>query len=150
MLSFTEFLLSEETYYLIEGPPLPGNQLFHKDIGIPQPLQVGPPAGMKLFYGFHSEIERAVPKGIDLKKLPPFVPPNYQLIEVEARQRDGAPQKWVIRAPYDNVNDLVIVILASGKVKTVWTNKRADTHRTLNRSIYTRPQDFMKPQPAYR
>jgi hypothetical protein len=97
MRRFTEFHTTDflTEAYLSEGPPLPGNQLFHKDIGIPQPLQVGPPAGMKLFYGFHSEVERAVPKGIDLRSCRPSSLPNYQLIEVESRQRDGAPQKWV-------------------------------------------------------
>jgi hypothetical protein len=53
------------------------------------------------------------------------------------RRRSGS-----IRAPYDNVNDLVIVILASGKVKTVWKNRRSDTHATLNRSLFTAPKMF--------
>jgi hypothetical protein len=135
MINFTDFLLSEEAaYYLLEGPPAPGNQLFHKDLGIPPTLAQGPPAGMKLYYRGHP-IDRATQK--EIRNLPPYVPANYTLIEVESHR--GAPVKWVIRTEHfnDPQNDLVIVILPNGSVKTVWLNDKRDTHRTLNRSYYT-------------
>lgn len=138
MQSFLDFL-TEHAYYLFEGPPAPGNQLFHKDLGIPTTVS-GPPVGMRLYYGYHSAQERAPEKGIAV--LPDFVPPNYTLVEVETNR--GAPVKWVIRVPYNAQDDLVLVVLPTGKVKTVWKNHRQDTHRTLNRSIYTLPGQLQR------
>lgn len=139
MRRFTEFysttFLTEA--YLCEGPPAPGNQLFHKDLGIPPPLAAGPAVGLKLSYGYHAP-ERAAEKGI--ATLPQSVPAGYQLIEVESSR--GRAVKWVVRFAYDNVEDLVMVIVPSGFVKTIWKNRRSDRHSTLQRSLYTAPNAF--------
>jgi len=48
--------------------------------------------------------------------------------------------KFLIRVPFDKTRDLIFVLLnrAPGKLfcKTVWINKRSDTHRTLRRENY--------------
>jgi hypothetical protein len=139
MLRFLQYVTEETLYYLLEGPPAPGNQLFHKDIGIPPPVSSGPQVGLRLTYRGHP-IDRATQK--EIGNLPQSVPANYTLIEVESSR--GVPVKWVIRVPYDNADDLVIVLLPTGIVKTVWKNHRNDVHRTLNRSIYTMPVQFKK------
>jgi hypothetical protein len=106
--------------------------LFHKDIGLPANVQQ-PSPWLPLRYSRHA-LHQAEVKHID--PLPARVPVVFTLIEVELK--NGEPQKWVIRFPLTKARDLVMVVMADGFVKTVWTNAHDDLHHTLNRSIYTK------------
>jgi hypothetical protein len=62
---------------------------------------------------------------------------------VEVEVRGGSPVKAVVRFPYDEKLDLVLVLLprtaARYFVKTVWFNQLSDKHRTLRLAPYSRP-----------
>ena len=75
---------------------------------------------------------------IDLKLLPNSVRiEKNQIIEVETDDLTGQIRKFVIRKPYDQTRDVIIVFLVpDGVVKTVWFNLRSDVHRTLNMTRY--------------
>lgn len=54
---------------------------------------------------------------------------------------NGVVAKVAARRQLDAVNDVCAVFaLADRRVVTAWTNRRTDTHRTLDRSLYSRPQ----------
>lgn len=111
-------------------------QLFHKDIGIPAAL-LGPRPGMPLRYGYHAN-ERAAEKGIHT--LPAALPDKFTVIETEAT--NGRSSKWVVRFTFDAVNDIVLVVLPDGFVKTSWLNAKSDLHKTLKRHLYTHPSQY--------
>lgn len=52
-------------------------------------------------------------------------------------------QKIAVRVPYDEQNDVSIVLLKDPYlgiiVKTVWGNRKGDNHVTLDKSRYTKP-----------
>jgi hypothetical protein len=75
---------------------------------------------------------------IDLMKIPRSVKiERGQVIEVETDDLTGQIRKFVVRRPYDEKRDIIIVFLVpDGTVKTVWFNLKSDTHRTLNRGRY--------------
>lgn len=148
MLRFADFLTNPDLIERVErlfgvtfnddgsllGEAAPGALLYHKDIGIPAGI-VGPPVSMRLQYGNHAR-QAALDDG--LRAAPRYVPSGYQLIEVEVT--GGRPTKWVIRFPLANdTRDLVLVVTADGFVKTLWTNDRNDTHKTLKTWLYTKP-----------
>jgi hypothetical protein len=63
---------------------------------------------------------------------------------VEVQVEAGQPAKAVVRFPYDDNLDLVLVLRPNGKsnrffVKTVWFNQASDKHRTLRLAPYSRP-----------
>lgn len=63
---------------------------------------------------------------------------------VEVQVENFQPAKAVVRFPYDDVLDLVLVLRPNGKpnrffVKTVWFNRADDKHRTLRLAPYSRP-----------
>jgi hypothetical protein len=62
---------------------------------------------------------------------------QWRLVEVEV-QGDKAV-KLVVRRQYDGRRDLVMVLLANGVCKTVWSNDTTDRHKTLNRAAYVQP-----------
>lgn len=75
-----------------------------------------------------------------------IVPPKHlqvnkgNIIELEVNDY-GNPIKVVCRLPYDNRNDICIVAAMernclSVRCKTLWLNRKDDTHRTLDRSKY--------------
>lgn len=111
--------------------------LFHINAyGLP-PLKIGTLNGVVLSY--HAQT-RALEKGIKVKMadLATFVPSNWQLIELEVV--NGVPIKIVARQPFDEIEDLVIVILRKERlIKTIWFNRRDDTHLTLDKSPYSKP-----------
>lgn len=62
------------------------------------------------------------------------------LIEAEA-DRFGNVEKGVYRVRYNARFDLVlVVIIATRRVKTVWLNERADRHHSLRRELYDVPR----------
>lgn len=63
---------------------------------------------------------------------------NVTPIEVETED-DGTVNKVVYRLPLDNTRDLcVVVLVATGRVKTVWVNLKSDQHKTLDARRYVR------------
>lgn len=111
--------------------------LYHRDAwGLPN-LKIATLNGVILSY--HAQ-QQAIAKGICLKTkdLSTFIPADWVLIELEVI--GGIPVKIVARQPFDEVNDLVIVVLRKEKlVKTIWTNAKTDKHSTLDKSPYSRP-----------
>lgn len=63
---------------------------------------------------------------------------NWQIVEAEQDDK-GALVKFVVRRNADGVRSLVMVILADGTVKTLWTNLNSDQHATLDSSKFSRP-----------
>ena len=112
-------------------------QLFHKDIGLPAGLAM-PYAGLTLRYGFHAQDRQA--EKIHDAALPKTLPNGFTVIEAESVR--GKATKWVVRFPFNAVDDLVLVVTADGFVKTLWTNKKSDLHKSLNRSAYLKPQQW--------
>ena len=139
MRTFLSYVLSEETQYWLFEAPTPGAQLFHKDVGLPQGV-ASPKAGMALSYGPHAK-NAARDEG--LTRVPAILPNQYQVIEMEVLR--GTPLKWVLRMPMkdDPYRDLVLVVQADGFVRTIWTNDKHDTHKTLKKGVYTHPSDFV-------
>jgi hypothetical protein len=56
----------------------------------------------------------------------------------EAQIEDGKIVKVCIRIGYNAKNDLILAVLNDRTVKTVWTNRKGDDHKTLDLSKYTR------------
>jgi hypothetical protein len=108
--------------------------LYHRDIGLPvsaKKFQIGE---IKLIYSMHARFEAQADR-YQLISLPTVLDTNKAtLIEVEIL--GGRLNKLVWRANYSEVFDLIIVLGASGTVKTVWLNLKSDTHKTLDRSKY--------------
>jgi hypothetical protein len=63
---------------------------------------------------------------------------GWTIVEAEADAK-GALVKFVVRRPVDARRSLVLVVLADGTVKTLWTNLNSDQHATLNSSHFSRP-----------
>jgi len=63
---------------------------------------------------------------------------SSNIIEVETYD-DTNDVKIVVRLPYNDTHDIVLVLLFSSYdniLKTVWLNDRNDIHKTLDRSRY--------------
>lgn len=107
--------------------------LYHRDVGFPKDLSDGITPDTKLTYTRHAlraaEDER-------LGRLPQRVPEHFDVIEVEVVNKRVT--KSVIRFRFTLKDDLVLVVLPDGVVKTVWVNAHTDSHRTLNTSRYAR------------
>jgi hypothetical protein len=68
-----------------------------------------------------------------------FIPgAGWTVVEVEANAK-GALVKFVVRRPVDARRSLVLVVLADGTVKTLWTNLNSDQHATLDSSHFSKP-----------
>lgn len=109
--------------------------LYHRDVYLP-PVRL--PAIINLDYGYHS-LERALVKyNISASQLPSSLEnPQDSIIEMEMEV--GLLEKIVCRIPFDNDRDLVLAIQPGRPnwfVRTVWLNRRADKHSTLNTSRY--------------
>lgn len=115
-------------------------RLYHKDIGFPKDVQM--PRGfspvIRLRYGQHARDEAASDKYGNLK-LPNAVDVRKGQI-VEIAVVGNTVVKMVVRFPYDDKKDLVMVIQPQdGFVRTVWANEKNDQHRSLNRNKYVDP-----------
>ena len=69
-----------------------------------------------------------------------FIPgAGWTVVEVESNSA-GQLVKFVIRRNvYYDPRSLVLVVLADGTVKTLWTNLASDQHKTLDSSKFSRP-----------
>jgi hypothetical protein len=110
-------------------------KLYHFEIGFPRNLSFAPLFGFT--YSAHAR-EEAHRDGITA--LPQnFIPRRDKVVEVETDD-SGNLNKIVFRRPTESNYDLVVVLLIQTKaVKTVWKNDRRDRHFTLDRTRYDRP-----------
>ena len=114
----------------------PQTFLFHKDVYIPDAGKI-PVFEGRLTYGRHAVNVSASDSRLPDIPLPDFlVPKNAQLIEVEMEAGTERVLKQVWRQRLDETRDLVLVVLASGFVKTTYVNARNDQHSTLRKSAY--------------
>lgn len=115
---------------------MPAPLLFHKDVFIPdfakKPLHEG-----SLRYGTHARnvsSDGGQYRGIALPAV--FIAKNATLIEVELNPVTGEVEKQVWRQPLNAEWDMCFPLLSDGFVKTVWLNRRDDTHKTLNKAKF--------------
>jgi hypothetical protein len=117
--------------------------LFHKDVGYPEPVTQtlakfeGKP--YRLDYTGHARRAAQLDRydKIDLPNRVNFA--NCEAVEVEVR--DKRIHKVVYRTRYNQQFDLILVIVMETlRVKTVWLNEREDAHATLDTTRFIRPE----------
>jgi hypothetical protein len=108
--------------------------------GLPAGAAEGLVGRIKLQYGLHA-FRASRDDRYGRADLPDEIEPQAgDVVEVEVA--NGNPVKAVIRYPYDDVLDLVLVVIPGAFnyfVKTVWFNAASDNHRTLRLAPYSRP-----------
>ena len=107
--------------------------LYHFSIGFPENV-IKISGIFKLIFTYHA-IKASGNDRYGKIQLPTVLNVDSALL-VEMEVVDGIMIKGVYRVPYDNQCDLIIVMLANGKVKTVWLNYNSDKHYTLDKSKY--------------
>jgi hypothetical protein len=115
------------------------SKLYHKDIFLPPQAVKRALGHYRLTFSAHAS------RACADDRYGRIIPANFlrvepnNIIEMEVAGND-LPVKVVCRLPYDNRNDICIValIIESGSAlcKTLWLNRKDDTHRTLDRSKY--------------
>lgn len=115
------------------------SKLYHRELGLPKQTEFLFGKTYKLRYSNHAK--QACLNDRYGMITPPFTAEitRENLIEVELNGQ--AIVKAVIRIPYNDKNDLVIVLMPDfdmAFVKTVWLNDRADNHKTLKTHLYSR------------
>ena len=110
--------------------------LYHYKLGFPD--VVLPTDPLQLVYGNHAR-HAASGDRYGTIKLPESVHIHTcQIIEMEVYYPRVV--KLLLRLPYDEINDLCIVVLLKGNfVKTVWLNRKTDWHQTLDKGKYQLP-----------
>ncbi len=110
--------------------------LFHKDVYLPDhakvPLHEGP-----LKYGQHAAHVASGAGEYGAIPLPAdFAARQATLVEVEVNEKTGAVEKQVWRQRLDDEWDICFPMLPGGFIKTVWLNRRTDTHKTLDKKKF--------------
>lgn len=113
-------------------------RLYHRDIGFPS--QVAIPAGtMRVAYTKHA-INAAQNDRYGAAQLPATI--HYDVAQVfEVEISGNTCTKICVRLPYDDKRDLCVV-LRGNLVVTVWFNRRNDSHKTLDASRYSKPNQY--------
>ena len=113
---------------------------YHKEIGFPETL-IFPDSILKLIYTDH-----AIAKGEkinfyawihDVRKIK-----KETVIEV-VTDNDITIKEVVVRLHYGDEYDVCIAVdikKNTGIVKTIWLNRKKDTHQTLDKTIYDIPK----------
>lgn len=110
---------------------------YHAEVGFPQQMEQ-PVPGMFLWYTHHAWQEARDDRG-HLEWLPLRLPSTYVL--VEATMVGPVVASWLVRVPTPGSPwDVVLAIRPDGMVRTVWANNTYDTHRTLDTSLYDKPE----------
>lgn len=110
-------------------------RLWHKDVLLPplKPL----PVRIRLWYSKHA---KAVSQARGIRILGSITTARFEIVEVETKGHSAV--KFVLRGNYNETHDIVVVLIPQHTgdwlVKTVWLNRRGDSHNTLNRSRYVR------------
>ena len=112
--------------------------LYHHRTGFPPGLN-RPQGRIMLQYGHHAEKAMVTDSCRRLADLAPAFlhMDEAQLIEAEITD-DGVPTKFLFRLRLTSVHDLCLVVCPDGFVKTLWTDRRSDSHATLDTSRYCR------------
>lgn len=107
--------------------------VFHKDVFIPEGIRR--PFKGRLMYSRHA-IDACVSRGCN--RTPLTLPEAVDVIEVEAVVTNGrvVVTKHLVRFAYDKGRDLVMPVLTSGLVTTLWFNHRMDLHSSLKTERY--------------
>lgn len=106
--------------------------LYHTDVYLP--FQLNLKGVLRPYYTAHARQAAASDRYGTIILRDTLNLDSLKIVEVEIRA--GRAVKIVGRMPYNNWLDITIVITAAGIVKTVWLNKKSDTHRTLDCSKY--------------
>lgn len=112
--------------------------IYHKDIGFPESLKV--PEGIRnLRYSGHAK-ERFEGKYKGQLILPSFIRiTKNNLVEVSTDD-NIIINKVMVRTHYDNRKDICVVFNPnSGKVVTLWINRKDDAHDSFDKTRYTIP-----------
>ena len=111
--------------------------LYHRDIGFPKWLKMKP-VTVSLTYGSHSR-EEALSDRYGVINLPKRITIRPEEI-FEIEMVNNKPVKIALRTHHDVLNDIIIVLNTKDNfVKTVWLNRKTDTHKTLDRTKYKNP-----------
>lgn len=114
---------------------------YHRELGFPGVVRV-PCGTYKPHYSEHARRAADADRHgyINLPDRLTFDTEDVVEIEVDTHRR---VVKVVARVPYDQTNDLVVVLVPQdSNVKTVWLNNRSDKHKTLRRQKYAVPNRY--------
>lgn len=125
------------------------NGLYHKQIGLPVGATLPwTTHEIELVYSEHARQEAQSDRYANMPFYSSMEFAEHEVIEVEVQ--DQQPVKAVLRIPCEDHPglDMVLVLLApehrpgnnpKSVVKTVWFNRRSDSHKTLRRHLYQQP-----------
>lgn len=119
--------------------------LYHRQIGFPKNwIDLLPrnfsPFDVKLKYGSHAREEAFSDRygSIQLPQSLSFKEGGVKLFELEIK--DGVVVKMGVRMHHDELNDIIVIFQPQdGFVRTVWLNRKDDSHKTLDASKYRKP-----------
>ena len=117
-------------------------KLYHVDIGIPAWAESAL-GGLACLLNYTNHARRAMADdGLTMEDMPVAYQPGMgNIIEVETCEKRRVVTKFVTRIPLNEEDDIVLVVATDSRaVKTVWVNKRTDTHKTLRRDRYDVPE----------
>lgn len=114
------------------------SRLFHKDVYAPA-AYFASPGVVRVQYTRHATYAAQDDRYGDLTQYlrDYFDLDSGEIVEVEVV--DGQVAKRVVRFNVSKELDLVLVITADGRVKTVWANLHDDHHTTLKRWKFVQP-----------
>lgn len=111
-------------------------RLYHADIGLPDGFRL-PARYVNLKWSRHALNARLDDRYGVIPEFAGISLPDFEVIEVGLTGRKV--EKVVVRGHWTADLDVVFVLIPEGNewfVKTVWSNRRDDTHKTLDRSRY--------------
>lgn len=112
--------------------------LYHSSIRLPAGF-VAPTGKVELRWTNHAKSECTKDRYAVIPQFKALTLKRFAVIEVG--MTDGNVSKIVFRGRLDDTNDVVIVLIPGSRewtVKTVWINRRTDSHKTLDASKYVR------------
>lgn len=116
-------------------------KLYHRDVFLPYTvLNFDFGRSCRLAYSRHAMLEALRDKlGTVMRPPKSIVFADIDIIEAEVTDGDTVT-KLVVRLPYDNQRDIILVLRnfldGAAVVVTLWTNAINDTHNTLDKSKY--------------
>jgi hypothetical protein len=122
--------------------------LYHKDVYAPAVL-FRSPGVLRVRYSYHAQEAARDDRYGDLSRyLTPYRDfDDAEIVEVEL-DRDGQIAKRLARFNITDELVLVMAVNADGYVKTVWCNRYADRHATLDRRKYVQRPRLPQPEAA--
>lgn len=111
--------------------------LYHADIRLPDGF-VLPARTIKLSWTKHAQRSLTNDRYGMIPKFDHIDLSTKRVVEVGLEGRKV--RKVVVRGDLDGINDIIYVLIPNGHqpwvVKTVWINRKTDSHKTLDRSRY--------------